>query len=340
MYLLDTLYYLYKPVKRADLISVCSNVARDHKTSKVKIMLDMICSSLFLGAMWTEYGDLNFYERTWSNRKTFITTFYNFKLYKKLNNLQSRNMFRDKTLFLQAFSDYVRRAWINIDECPDEEIEKFLRQYRNIVAKASCGDSGKEVEVIALSPDDDAKEVTGRLRQQRYNLLEERILNCEEIRMMNPSSLNTLRIVTVRNEKKTEILFAGIRIGGENAKIDNISQGGRVARIDIETGKIDSPFYFKASSHSAGGSDQLNAIGFQIPMWAQVIETVKKAALVVPDVRIIAWDVAVTPYGVELVEGNESFGSVVMQLYYQSSEVGLKPRLLEMIDADVLKMHK
>lgn len=75
-------------------------------------------------------------------------------------------------------------------------------------------------------------------------------------------------------------------------------------------------------------------------MWAQVIETVKKAALVVPDVRIIAWDVAVTPYGVELVEGNESFGSVVMQLYYQSSEVGLKPRLLEMIDADVLKMHK
>ena len=31
MYLLDTLYYLYKPVKRADLISVCSNVARDRE---------------------------------------------------------------------------------------------------------------------------------------------------------------------------------------------------------------------------------------------------------------------------------------------------------------------
>ena len=43
-------------------------------------------------------------------------------------------------------------------------------------------------------------------------------------------SASTLR--TALKNDNIELLFAGIRIGGKNAKIDNISQGGRVARIN------------------------------------------------------------------------------------------------------------
>lgn len=46
---------------------------------------------------------------------------------------------------------------------------------------------------------------------------------------------------------------------------------------------------------------------------------------------IVAWDVAITEDGVDIIEGNESFGSVIMQLYYKSDEMGLKPRLLSML---------
>ena len=39
-----------------------------------------------------------------------------------------------------------------------------------------------------------------------------------------------------------------MRIGAKGSLIDNISQGGAVARIDLDSGKIDSCFYTKRSS--------------------------------------------------------------------------------------------
>lgn len=333
VYILDPLYYLYKPVKRADLIFISKQISEKHNVSQAKIILDMIQCAVRYGAMWTEYGDLNFYERSSENRKTFITTFYNFKLYKKLNKKDFRNVFHEKITFLDTFATFVHRSWIKTEELSDSEIKDFLKSHNNIVAKASYGDSGKEVEVLNLSDETDLEKTIEYLKENKFNLVEEQIVNCDEIRGLNPSSLNTLRIVTVRTSRKVEVLFAGIRVGGKNSKIDNISQGGRVARIDIESGKIDSLFYTKASSHGLYCSDEedFNMIGFQIPMWSDIIKTVNMAATVVPEIQIVAWDVAITPTGIELVEGNESFGSVIMQLYYDRLEAGLKPRLTEMI---------
>ena len=334
MYIIDPLYYLYKPIKRADLIAISKWISEKHQVSQIKVVVDMIWCAVRYGAMWTEYGDLDFYERSSKNRATFITTFYNFKLYKKLNKENYRNIFHEKILFLEVFSQFINRAWIKTENLSDNEIKDFLKLHKNIVTKASYGDSGKEVKVLNLSDKDDLYKTVDYIKTQKFNLIEEQIFNCDEIKRLNPSSLNTLRIVTVRKTNDVSILFAGIRIGGKGAKIDNISQGGRVARINIDTGKINSLFYAKASSHGLyiAEGDEINVVGYQIPFWNEVIEIVKKAAMVVPQIRIVAWDVAITQGGIELVEGNESFGSVIMQLYYNKTEKGIKPNLLKILE--------
>ncbi len=298
MYFLDTMYYIYKPIKRSDLLSVSKFVSEKYHVSRAKVILDMIWCSLKYGAMWTEYGDLDFYERTPANRATFITTFYNFRLYDSINEKGYRNVFHEKILFLEKFSSFIKRAWIKTDSLSDEAIKDFLRTHSNIVVKASYGDSGKEVEVINLTEEDDLDAVLEHIKAQKFNLIEEQIFNCDEIKELNPSSLNTLRIVTVNNGTNVNILFTGIRIGGKGAKIDNISQGGKVARVNHETGIIDSPFYAKRSSHAVDGAGESASVsGIQIPRWNEVIDTVKKAALVVPQIRIVAWDVAITAGG-------------------------------------------
>ena len=48
-------------------------------------------------------------------------------------------------------------------------------------------------------------------------------------------------------------------------------------------------------------------------------------ALEAKETRFIAWDIAITPSGPEIIEANESFGSVIMQLYNKKTEDGLKP---------------
>ncbi len=337
MYILNPLYYIYKPSKRKDLIAISKKIAEREKVAQIVIVLDMIWCSIRYGAMWTEYDDLGFYYRTPENRNTFITTFYNFKLYDKINDKKSRDLFHEKIAFLNIFSDYIKRSWLDISNIPDNEVVDYLREHRNVVVKASFGDSGKEVEVMDVTnkSEKELQEVVKYFREHNFNLIEERILNHSSLNELNATSLNTLRIVTVKTSKKVDVLFAGIRVGSNGAMIDNISQGGRVARVDIETGIINSRFYTKTSSHTSFSfnSEDFNPEGHQIPFWDEVINTVKKAAYVVPQVQIVAWDVAITRDGyVELVEGNESFGSVIMQLYYNHKERGIKPKLLTILE--------
>lgn len=333
MYILDPLYYIYKKKYRKTLIAVSKKISSRYNVSVLRVISDMVWCAVRYGAMWTEYDDLDFFARSERNRETYITTFFNFKLYNKLNNKDYRNIFHEKTIFLERFKKYIKRAWIDTNRCSDTEIKDFLSLHDTVVAKASHGDSGKEVKVIENLNVKNLDSIISYLKSNNLNLIEEQIVNCDEVRTLNKSSLNTLRIVTVKKNDNIELLFAGIRIGGKNAKIDNISQGGRVARINISTGKIDSLFYSKKSSNGSyeHGKDELNAIGFQIPRYNEVVDIVKNAAMLVPEVRIVAWDVAITPTDIELVEGNESFGSVIMQLFYTNKEAGLKPRLLKMI---------
>lgn len=44
----------------------------------------------------------------------------------------------------------------------------------------------------------------------------------------------------------------------------------------------------------------------KIPMWDKVLETVTNAAKLIPQVRFIGWDIAITNSGVEIIEGNHN----------------------------------
>lgn len=334
MYLMDTLYYIYKPIKRKDLMFISKKLSKDNGDWRIKIIIDMIACSLKYGCTWTEYGDLDFYYRNSAIRKTFITTFFNFKLYDKVNKKSKRNIFHDKILFLEKFHLFVKRDWININAESHEKVKAFVMKHAEVVAKESHGDSGKAVEVINISDFLDVDSMLEYICNHNFNLLEEKIKNHPLLEQLNKTSLNTIRVVTVRNQKDVNILFAGIRIGKKGAKIDNISQGGYVARIDIDTGKIDSKFYSKQSSNKNVIAEEeyaINFLGYQLPKWNDVISSVKEAANVVPEISIVAWDIAITDSGIDFVEGNESFGSVIMQLYYKHNEEGLKPRLMRLL---------
>lgn len=328
MYITETLYWLYKPMRRKFLFDTSRELNKLYHKPRILIMLDMIYCSLFYGAMFTEYGDLGFYHRTHRNRRTYLTTFYNFDLYNKVNDKNSRNLFHDKLLFLNRFSRYIKRRWLNLDTCSDADINHFLDGVKSVVFKASYGDSGKEVEVVDIPNNCTAQYVREKAKKSHFNLIEECVTNHPDIAIFNHDSLNTLRIVSMRKGNLVKILFAGLRVGAKGARIDNISQGGSVARVDIETGRINSGFYTKASSGApASNNDCLSAMGKTIPYWTECLELVRNMALEVSNIRFIAWDVAVLPppIGPEVIEANESFGSVIMQLYNAPDEEGLKP---------------
>ena len=73
-------------------------------------------------------------------------------------------------------------------------------------------------------------------------------------------------------------------------------------------------------------------IGFQIPLWNQVLDLVRAAArraYALPQCHWIGWDIAILPDGVALVEGNWRQATDLIQgggtgLYYQLRELSKK----------------
>lgn len=167
------------------------------------------------------------------------------------------------------------------------------------------------------------------LRRGRI-IVQEPIRNCEVLNDIYPYSLNTMRIVTVVNREtgEPELLFPGfIRIGCDKTKsIDNISAGGigvgitvdgRLQKIGFrrpETGNV------KCERHPLTGRA---FDGIVLPGYNDACELVKQAHSYLPEVASIGWDVAFTPDGPYIIEGNDNWEISDPQLFAG----GLRKRL-------------
>ena len=97
--------------------------------------------------------------------------------------------------------------------------------------------------------------------------------------------------------------------------MDNVSSGGFSANIDPVSGVIISSAMSRGEerceTHPVTGAVFR---GFQMPMWDRVLELVREAAKICPEVRYVGWDVAYNHDGPLLVEGNYHPGHMAFQL--------------------------
>lgn len=54
-------------------------------------------------------------------------------------------------------------------------------------------------------------------------------------------------------------------------------------------------------------------LGYELPNWRVAINSVIKAAEMLPQCRFIGWDVAFTPDGIELIKGNHNPGIFTLE---------------------------
>ena len=99
-------------------------------------------------------------------------------------------------------------------------------------------------------------------------------------------------------------MYAFLRIG--NGKVmDNVDCGGMAARVDLSTGKLLTVGADKAGNtftvHPMTGTQ---IVGFAVPYFKEAMDMCLRAAQKVPQMRYIAWDVAVTNSGPCFIEGN------------------------------------
>ena len=150
---------------------------------------------------------------------------------------------------------------------------------------------------------------------EESSICEEFIKHHDDMNLLNPATVNTVRFLSIRKDDGVEIISASLRIGNNKERIvDNMRKGGIGAQVDLKTGIIitfghdyDGNTFIE---HPATGC---RILGFQLPNWDKALELVKTAHSKLPQCALLGWDIALTQTGADIIEANTAPGPLLTQ---------------------------
>jgi len=302
------------------LNKLASDIGKRNNKSKLYVKMDMIYNFLRYGIGYTDYLKGDYINLTAKQKKTFLTTKSYYKLLKYLNGGTYIACMSDKLVFNKIFRDYLKREFIDIRVTSLEEFKKFIKGKKVIFAKPPVDFGGHRIEKIVVKEIEDVEKLYKELKKKKLNLIEEEIVQHKELNKLNPYAVNSFRIVTLVKDGKAHIIGNAMRINLDDA----IAIGCSDAYMRLgEDGRITSRVVDDvANVYEEHPIAKIKFDTVKVPFVKEAYEMVLKAALEVPEVRYVGWDVAITNDGPVLMEGNEypSYGLVQYYLFNDEHE--------------------
>ena len=303
--------------------------------SRLWLLCDMLRCALKYNAGYVDYKIAEMYRLTDEQKKTQITRGLSNTIVRRMNDKAYWYLFDDKATFNRLFKDEVNRDWIELsDELSLEDWKAFLDRNDDLICKPLEGSSGVGIERHTKEERRGREEAfLQELRDKKIGIVEERVIQHPKMAEMCPTSVNTIRIATLLGDKKQGIVYAFLRIG--NGKVmDNVDQGGMAARIDLESGTLLTVGADKqGNTYTEHPMTHTPIIGFQIPYFKEACDMCLKAAQKVPQMRFVAWDVAITEKGPVFIEGNSFPSHAVPQFAaHYPDGIGIMREFREFID--------
>lgn len=274
------------------------------------------------GCGYEDYYLFKLYEQDKEKQKEFLTLDIFSKLKLMYNDFGNQDVFNNKVEFNYLFNDVIKRKWFYNKDISYDKFVELTSELEYLFAKPLRGTQGKGISKIELSGD--KKEIYDMLVKQKDMIVEEYIKQHDKMSVLCPTSVNTVRVITVNKGGKCHILCAGLRMGHDKV-VDNFHAGGMIAGIDINTGEIltNAVNYNREVFEKHPVTGQVIR-GFQIPNWDSLCETCDKISSRVEELGLVGWDFAVVDDGVELIEGNPGPSYVMMQLPFAMDGVGIR----------------
>ena len=204
-------------------------------------------------------------------------------------------------------------------EYPEAEpsLQSLLTAYGDLFIKQRDGECGEGcylvealddgAERIAVNGQPSAPETFCRQMCGSEYLVQRRLKQHALLSTLNPSCVNTLRIITILGKKSKEPrVFASFLRLGVNSPVDNRSAGGMAVLVD-EDGVLRGKGFGHHSVYERHPVTGVCFEGYALPFWEEVTRLVADAHRSIPSVPAIGWDVAILPDGPILIEGNDNW---------------------------------
>jgi len=312
-------------------------VNKEYKKNKTTIFFDMLFCYIRYGAGYLDYLTFGFGGLKSKSRKTFMCMNYNLALVRAMNPVEFRYLLDNKDEFNRLFFDLLGREWIDLRTCTEEEFINFVRCKKEFFSKPTDQFGGKGILHIDVDKAGDLSLLYKELVDTGKYIVEQKIVQHSKMNMLSDSSVNSLRITTLKRNETVHILYSIVRMSDGYNAVDNISSGGMYCPVS-ENGEISAEAFCDNtieyySVHPKTGTVFL---GFQIPFYKQAIGLVTEAAKRVEELRYIGWDVAITENGPVLIEGNVIPGYDMCQnhLHLKNREEGILPKVKEILGSE------
>lgn len=297
-----------------------------------RLVRDMLYSRRRYLVSYTEYFLFHFEQRDDADRKSFVGEFEKKQLaYSLHSDLEVRRKFFDKYLAYQTFKPYYRREMIYLEKEADfPALRAFADRHPVFLLKALDKAEGQDIFLFDLHGGESPSAVLDIVRDTAGTIFpcvaEEAIVQDPAMAAFHPQSVNTIRFGTFLRPDKVVPMFAVFRTGvGENV-VDNACAGGICSSVDLLTGVIRTDGVRENGATFTKHPDTGKVFkGTQIPRWDELLSLVFELARVVPEQKYVGWDLALTPEGWCMVEGNDR----AMFIGQMAEQKGIRPVIEE-----------
>lgn len=313
-------------------------IPEEVKNNKIK-MFHLICKMMHYRYHYEyrfrEYIFYDFENINHKQRLTFINSFERFRIYGLAHSYDNIKEFANKYSCYNIFKKYYKRDVLEVSKSDDLiPFSIFVNSHEKFIFKPYNLSCGEGIMVIEKSKADFSMKTLFKSMLKTGGVLEEYVEQDDGMAVFHPESVNTIRLTTYHNGDITKIYYAMLRVGrGENS-VDNAAAGGITAAIDLDTGRIISDGYCEDTKiyrlHPDTGKQFKDSV---IPKWEELLEMVYELVEVVPDHKIVGWDLALSKdKGWLLIEANSCPGMAAAQMCHRK---GFRPLFEETIMNDI-----
>lgn len=311
------------------MFRMIKQIQKEYKKNPVVTFIDMVFCALTDNIGYQDYRVFGFANIKYSDRKTFLNMTKNLELVRRVNHKNSYETYRDKTLFLEKYNKYIKRDWINLKNKSSADLRRFCKNKETIFVKTPDSFGGQGIGEIKITPYTNFDVLFNELIANSQTLVEEKIVQHEKMSSLHPSSINTVRVVTLKKDGQVHILSRILRMGIGGKVVDNITSGGIYVPLD-EKGEIRYPAFCDKTGESFNihPTSKVFLAGFKVPYFEEVIRMVTAISEEEEDMNYVGWDVAVTPDGPVIVEGNNTPSYEILQNYlHREGSQGILPEI-------------
>ena len=222
---------------------------------------------------------------------------------------------RDKELFATLLTEWGfdtphTVACVRTPEEAKAVTDMLFERGGHFFCKPLDGQCGGGVFRLDTAVDTNRDSVREKLSQGVY-LVQTCVVQHPEMARIYDKSVNTLRILTVMDKETGKpVPVAGeVRFGAHGSVVDNLAAGGVAVGIDLQTGQLSEFGICKkgdAKRTPVHPDSQVRFADVRLPYVREAVAKAEALHAKLPSIRLIGWDIAITPDGPVFIEGNDN----------------------------------